>query len=661
MAAVKLTTIVAIDIARYSALAQADEEAAVAAVARLHRRCVKAVADHDGRIFSTAGDAVMLEFSSVSGGLEAATELAADPDPPIRVGVHLGEVTVQENGDLLGHGVNVAARLQQQTRVGSVLVSEDARRALRGPLAKRLVAKGVIKLNKIDESIGVYELSGEDATVAPPIATWPLWFSTPRRLVAIGAAFAVLLAAGLGWFLWPRAEAAPRVAVYTLETPSNDEELARVAQGIGEDVQVALNALGVQTISGDDTELEPALLSVDGVVERVGADMRITLAITRGRERASLWSTAITMPAENIRGARTRAAEESADVLSCGVRALRRKSSLDTEALAGFLRGCQKMRGSPLEARDALIPVVERTPDFALARGVLAIVSIQGSDDAPESMRAAMLEQAREHAERAIRQDSSVGESYIALSLLAAYDNNWAERERLLREALDRDGLNAHAHNFYANLMHETGRIEEAAAYAERSVTLDPLSLPKRRVVGYLLLLNNEADRSRSILLAKTWPDDATLWRARARTALWSEDYAGALALLNEPAAPTGQARRCWQETAHALQAGAVSIRIRQQIRDCDGRGFPADLIVAALTAIGDLDGAFEVAGSDVVLVTYVAYAPVAAPLRADARFMPLMKEIGLLAYWRESGQWPDFCRDPSLPYDCQAEAERLL
>jgi hypothetical protein len=56
-----------------------------------------------------------------------------------------------------------------------------------------------------------------------------------------------------------------------------------------------------------------------------------------------------------------------------------------------------------------------------------------------------------------------------------------------------------------------------------------------------------------------------------------------------------------------------------------------------------------------------ILFAPQTRALRRDERFMPLMRDLGLLRHWRLSGRWPDFCRDPSLPYQCDAEARRLL
>ena len=77
----------------------------------------------------------MLEFGSSLAGVEAALALAETCQPQVRVGVHLGDVMVQPNGDLLGHGVNVAARLMARSEPGSGLVSGAVRQNIRGPVA----------------------------------------------------------------------------------------------------------------------------------------------------------------------------------------------------------------------------------------------------------------------------------------------------------------------------------------------------------------------------------------------------------------------------------------------------------------------------------------------------------------------------------------------
>src|SRR5690242_21294326 len=150
----RLTTIVAVDVAGYSARTEADQARSAAEVAALRSVIEEIAGSHGGRVFNTAGDGFMLEFSSSLAAVEAA--LAERCEPQVRVGVHLGDVVVQPNGDLLGHGVNVAARLMARCGPGSVLVSSDVRRTIRGPLSERLVSRGNFQLDKMTETIEAF-------------------------------------------------------------------------------------------------------------------------------------------------------------------------------------------------------------------------------------------------------------------------------------------------------------------------------------------------------------------------------------------------------------------------------------------------------------------------------------------------------------------------
>ena len=148
----KLATIVALDVAGYSARTEADEARTTAEVAALRKVIDAIAAKHGGRVFNTAGDGFMLEFRSSLAAVEAAFELAGTCEPKVRVGVHVGDVVPQANGDLLGHGVNVAARLMARAEPGSSLISADVKRMIRGPVAERLLSCGTFKLDKMAET-----------------------------------------------------------------------------------------------------------------------------------------------------------------------------------------------------------------------------------------------------------------------------------------------------------------------------------------------------------------------------------------------------------------------------------------------------------------------------------------------------------------------------
>jgi TolB-like protein/class 3 adenylate cyclase len=162
----RLATIVALDVAGYSARTEADEDKTATEVIAL-RSTIEGIAKaHAGRIFNTAGDGFMLEFGSSVAAVEAALALAEQCEPKVRVGVHLGDVVVQANGDLLGHGVNVAARLMAQSSPGSALISSAVRQTIRGPLGERLVSHGLLQLDKMSGSIEAFALTAR--TSGPP-------------------------------------------------------------------------------------------------------------------------------------------------------------------------------------------------------------------------------------------------------------------------------------------------------------------------------------------------------------------------------------------------------------------------------------------------------------------------------------------------------------
>lgn len=180
----KLATIVALDVAGYSARTEADEARTTAEVAALRKVIEGIAAKHGGRVFNTAGDGFMLEFGSSLAGVEAAFELAETCEPKVRVGVHLGDVAVQPNGDLLGHGVNVAARLMARSDPGGALVSADVRRTIRGKLGERLVSRGMMKLDKMAETIEAF------AMAAAAIAAKDVFLSYARQDQATAQKFA---------------------------------------------------------------------------------------------------------------------------------------------------------------------------------------------------------------------------------------------------------------------------------------------------------------------------------------------------------------------------------------------------------------------------------------------------------------------------------------
>ncbi len=679
MSAGKLTTIVAIDVDGFSALAEADEAGAIAAVARLGERCAKIAEIYGGRIFNTSGDAVMMEFSSVSGGVHAAADLAADLDPPIRVAVHVGEVSPMPSGDLLGRGVSIVAQLQNHARPGVVLVSDDARRALRSPLADRLTAKGSIKLEKLDENLAVYELATEhNDKKRKPLGRTQLLFAGAATLVAI-AVLAILALPLL------RTDPPQRVAVLSLTAP-NDPALQGLGEGIAEDATLALRARNLDTLArpaGGAVDREEALtraqrdgaqLALGGEIVRDGRTLRITMNVARTGDRTTLWSETLEGPIETAPALRHRAALHGSNALACGVRAANDEdATLNAETLALLLSACSGAddRDRQMETRRALSEVTAQEPNFAFAQAMLAAQTASAVTTAAESQREQLRRDARAQAELALRRDRRAGDAYLALERLEPR-RRWDARERMLERGLENDEYNSALNAEYSALLFEVGRFTDALAYARNSSTLDPLSIGKRQTIGSILLQTGDTEQARDVAhdLSSAWPDDPSAWLLQLRVAFWSGAYDDALALINAPASQirSARARQCWRYAADAMRTpeGAPARRAAiQLLMACNESGdLPTAQALMQLSSLGALDEAFALArlryvdeqrgGEDVLFSTATR------AMRNDPRFMPLADDLGLVGYWRLSARWPDFCRDPGLPYNCQNEARRL-
>ncbi len=136
----RLASVLVADICGYSALAERDESLALAVVRHVSALLADIATAHTGRLFHEAADGFFFEFASANQSMLAAremlvqisgdAELAQLHPVEIRIGMHLGDVQVEDTGNLMGHGVNLAARLQQNADPGSILASGNLVAAL---------------------------------------------------------------------------------------------------------------------------------------------------------------------------------------------------------------------------------------------------------------------------------------------------------------------------------------------------------------------------------------------------------------------------------------------------------------------------------------------------------------------------------------------------
>src|SRR5215204_6841367 len=159
----KLAAIFAADVAGYSRLMGEDEVGTLRTLAAHREIMDRLIAEHRGRIANTAGDSVLADFPSVVDAVQCAVEVqqelaeANEGVPPdrrmsFRIGIHVGDVMVR-GADLLGDGVNIAARLQGLAEPGGVCLSEDAHRYAARPLALTSTDLGIQEVKNINGGV----------------------------------------------------------------------------------------------------------------------------------------------------------------------------------------------------------------------------------------------------------------------------------------------------------------------------------------------------------------------------------------------------------------------------------------------------------------------------------------------------------------------------
>jgi class 3 adenylate cyclase len=166
----KLAAILATDVVGYSKLAGADEERTLARLRTLRSDLIDpTVSVHRGRTVKRTGDGALIEFRSVVDAVRCAIEMqnglvernaGLPPERRIefRMGIHLGDVVEEPDGDLMGDGVNITARLEGVAKPGAIYLSEDAYRQVRARLDMAVSDLGAMRLKNIAEPVRVYAL-----------------------------------------------------------------------------------------------------------------------------------------------------------------------------------------------------------------------------------------------------------------------------------------------------------------------------------------------------------------------------------------------------------------------------------------------------------------------------------------------------------------------
>jgi adenylate cyclase len=304
----KLAAILAADVVGYSRLAGTDEDRTLARLRALRSDLIDpTIAVHNGRVVKRTGDGSLVEFRSMVDAVRCAIEvqngmvernagLPPERRIELRVGIHLGDVVEESDGDLMGDGVNIAARLEGIARPGAICLSEDAYRQVKARLDLAVSDLGQTQLKNIAEPVRVYSLqvgvAAETKRVSQPRAG-VLEMPSPRLALPDK----------------------PSIAVLPFINMSGDPEQEYFADGLTEDLITALSRIrwffviarnSCFTYKGRSADIRDVARALgvayvlEGSVRKAGNRVRVTAQLIDGGSGNHVWAQRYDRDLEDI-------------------------------------------------------------------------------------------------------------------------------------------------------------------------------------------------------------------------------------------------------------------------------------------------------------------------------------------------------------------------
>jgi TolB-like protein/class 3 adenylate cyclase/Flp pilus assembly protein TadD len=516
----RLTAILAADVVGYSRLVQRDEQGTLDRLKAHRKELVEPlVAEHGGRVVKLMGDGILCEFPSAVHAVACAVAIQRgmaewEKNVPeaegicFRIGINVGDV-VHEGGDILGDGVNVAARLQALAEPGGVLLARNVHNQIKDKLAFRFEPMGRHRVKNIAEPVEVWRVApGEVAARAAGRRSRRL---RPVYAAAAALAFLLLLAVGAASWWWydlrgpdeagaPPLAGKPSVAVLPFANLSGEAEDAYFADGMTDDLIIDLTKVsGLVVIARNSVfayKGRPVTVQeiarelgvryvVEGSVRRAGGRVRINTQLIDTTTGSHLWADRFERSAADVFAVQDEVigrivAALAVELTPAEQARLARPPTRNLEAYDYFLRAEQAAKsGHQSELREALALYGRATaldPTFADAFAAHAWTAayVWRSDFDDTLPGPVARKTAYETAGRALELDAQAPLPYAVLAVLQVVDRRYEEALASARRAVALGPGTAAAHAALALVLTFAGDHAEAVAAVERSLRLDP-------------------------------------------------------------------------------------------------------------------------------------------------------------------------------------------
>jgi TolB-like protein/class 3 adenylate cyclase/Tfp pilus assembly protein PilF len=536
----KLAAILVADVVGYSRLTGVDEERTLARLRALRSDLIDpSIALHRGRIVKLTGDGSIIEFRSVVDAVRCAIEVQTGmvernaglpPDKRIefRVGVHLGDVVEEADGDLMGDGVNIAARLEGIAKPNAICLSEDAYRQVKGRLDLKVSDLGATHLKNIAEPIRVYSLDGGGVATTPsasaavkqergiPVPRAGSWTPRGPALAAALAALLVLVAAAAWYVLDGRLKKPAQaghlsIVVLPFENLSGDPSQDYFADGITENLTTDLSRLSGAFVIARNTAFTFRGKNVDakeigkelgvryvleGSVQRDQNQVRVNAQLIDAESGGHLWAERFDKPLADLFGMQDEivaslASQLGAELITNEARRAERAPTPDSmdlyfQGMAWLNKG--RNPGNVERARSFFERASALDPDNLDAAVGLAAAEVQGATGYYVDDRAERLASAEANLNRVLSQSPNNARAHYLIGRAFAQDKRGAqgiaESERAL--ALNPNLASAHSLIGLAKLF--DGHPEETESHELEALRVSPYDTEADVWVEYIAL-----------------------------------------------------------------------------------------------------------------------------------------------------------------------------
>lgn len=696
----KLTAILSTDVVGYSRLMEADESWTIQTLEENKSLISELVEEYKGRVVDATGDNLLAEFISVINAVECAVKIQQelkikndrlieeDRRMNFRIGVNLGDV-VEEDGRIYGSGVNIASRLEGLAEPGGICISGRTYDHIKTKLGLGYKYIGEQNVKNISEPIRIYRLLMGSENAGKVIGERKALSRKSYRTAIAAIIILIIIAAVSIWWnigsyktgvdgiitehspVTSDVKQIPKtIAVLPFDDFSPDKDQEYFVNGLSEEILNTIAQISDLTVisrtssflyKGSNKKIQEIAddLGVanilEGSVRKAGNTIRITAQLIKAEDESHLWSKIYDRELKNAADILTiqediaaSVADELKGTLGIGksFKLLGGTDNLEAYELYMVAKGLFNSRKIE-RAQKSINEAIKLDPGYALAWALKGMFQLVSALTGPVDLVFTEIENGLDSARKAIELEPDLGKGYLALGSAHMVRGEYIEAEKAYRKGMTL--TNESIDYFHYGLTsHYTvvGYFKKSFELLSKIRQNDPLNLGAR--TGYLfslaLLGDNERTEKEYKLIKAIWGDDRrnglfiAISRLGAKNVISINDIPESLRIES-----------IWKILIDHIESPEEVLNELRLLYSRDNELSVDDIEFLACIAAHQGDPEFALSAMEKSINLQgtgfnTIWFPVMREVRQLPRFKELVKEKGLVDYWREYG-WPDLCR----------------